>query len=98
MPLLEIAESKKITAVISLEEATAKQVDLYAAFTKGSPDDVVQAALSYIFTKDKDFQRFCEENVAAKPKTALRLKRPPSAVTKPEPQQTGAKAGIAGAR
>ena len=62
MPLLEIAESKKITALVTIEETTAKQIDQYAAFTKGSPDDVVQAALTYIFTKDKDFQKFCDEN------------------------------------
>ena len=98
MPLLEIAESKKITAIVTIEEATAKQVDQYAAFTKGSPDDVVQAALTYIFTKDKDFQKFCEEHSAAKPKTTLRLKRAASAGAKPEQHSNGAKPSTAAAR
>ena len=98
MPLLEIAESKKITAIVTIEETTAKQIDQYAAFTKGSPDDVVQAALTYIFTKDKDFQKFCDENATAKPKTALRLKRPASTGAKPEQHGNGAKASTAAAR
>lgn len=98
MPLLEIAESKKITAIVTIEEATAKQVDQYAAFTKGSPDDVVQAALNYIFTKDKDFQRFCEEQGAAKPKATLRLKRPAATAVKPEQQPNGARTSSAAAR
>ena len=98
MPLLEIAESKKITAIVTIEEATAKQVDQYAAFTQGSPDDVVQAALSYIFTKDKDFQKFCEEHGTSKPKTTLRLKRPAAAAAKPEQQSNGARPSTAAAR
>ena len=75
MPLLDIAESKKITIVANIEETTAKQVDLYAAFTKGTPDDVIDKALAYIFGKDKEFQKFVEENASAKPKSALRVKR-----------------------
>ena len=98
MPLLDIAESKKITAVASIEEATAKNVDLYAAFTKGSPDDVVNAALDYIFSKDKDFAKFRDENPNAKPKTALRVKRPASAAVKPADAPSSAKSNTAAAR
>ena len=75
MPLLEIVASKKVTAVVTLEDSTAKQIDQYAAFTKGSADDVVNAALEYIFSKDKDFQKYREENAAAKPTIGLRMKR-----------------------
>ena len=98
MPLLDIAESKKITIVASIEEATAKNVDLYAAFTKGNPDDVVDRALAYIFSKDKDFQKFAEEHATAKPKSALRVKRPASAATKPTDTPSSAKPSSNGAR
>lgn len=98
MPLLDIAESKKITAIASIEEATAKNVDLYAAFTKGSPDDVVNGALDYIFSKDKDFVKFREENPNAKPKTALRVKRPVNATTKAGDTPASAKASTNGTR
>ena len=98
MPLLEIAESKKITALVSIEESTAKNVDLYAAFTKGSPDDVVNAALDYIFSKDRDFARFREEHADAKPKTALRLKRPASTSMKSSDASRNSKLGVATVR
>lgn len=82
MPLLEIVASKKVTAVVTLEDSTAKQIDQYAAFTKGSADDVINAALEYIFSKDKDFQKYREENASAKPTIGLRMKRSATTGTK----------------
>lgn len=83
MPMLSIVASKKVTAIVTIEDSIAKQIDEYAAYTKGSADDVVQAALDYIFTKDKDFLKFRDENVSAKPVIPLRLKRPAVTPTKP---------------
>jgi hypothetical protein len=60
MPLLEIAPTKKVVATITLEETTALNVDKYAAFVNANADDVVSQALSYVFTRDKDFQKFLE--------------------------------------
>ena len=76
MPLLEIVASKKVNALITLEESTAKQVDQYAAMTAGSADDVLEAAIAYVFSKDKDFQKFREQNPTAKPVLPLRVRRP----------------------
>jgi hypothetical protein len=102
MPLLEITASKKITAIVALEDSTAKQIDQYATFTKGSADDVVNAALEYVFGKDKDFQRYREENANAKPLIALRIKRPvviaAKPATKPAEQKPVAAAVPAAAR
>jgi hypothetical protein len=58
MPLLEIAQSRQISASVRLDEATATQVDQYAAFIKATADDVVDKALNYVFAKDRDFQDF----------------------------------------
>jgi hypothetical protein len=58
MPLLEITQSRQISASVRLDEATATQVDQYAAFIKASADDVVDKALNYVFAKDRDFQDF----------------------------------------
>jgi hypothetical protein len=91
MPLLKISESKKVTAIVTLEETTAKQIEHYAAMTKGNPDEVVQQALDYIFSKDKDFERFCLENAEAKPKIALRLKRPAGSAPSPTDTRSGSK-------
>ena len=45
MALLEINQSRQITATIRLEEKTAAMVDQYAAFIRASADDVVNHAL-----------------------------------------------------
>ena len=75
MPLLEIVPSKKVTATVSLEEPTANLVNQYAAFTRVAADDVVNKALEYVFTKDKDFQKFIGSPNDAKPIHPLRIKR-----------------------
>ena len=55
MPLLEINQSRHICASVRLDEVTATQVDQYAAFIHASADDVVDNALNYVFSKDRDF-------------------------------------------
>jgi hypothetical protein len=75
MPLLEITTSRKVTAIVSLEEPTANLVNQYAAFTHVGADDVVNKALEYVFTKDKDFQKFIGAPNDAKPIHSLRIKR-----------------------
>ncbi|MHB1702189.1 MAG: hypothetical protein ACYCSN_19050 [Acidobacteriaceae bacterium] len=75
MPLLEITTSRKITATVSLEEPTANLVNQYAAFTRVAADDVVNKALEYVFTKDKDFQKFIGSTNDARPIHPLRIKR-----------------------
>ena len=82
MPLLEITTSRKVTATVSLEEPTANLVNQYAAFTKVAADDVVNKALEYVFTKDKEFQKYIGSPNDAKPIHPLRIKR--SAEDKPK--------------
>ena len=74
MPLLEITTSRKVTATVSLEEPTANLVNQYAAFTRVAADDVVNKALEYVFTKDKDFQKFIGAPNDTKPMHPLRIK------------------------
>ena len=74
MPLLEIAPTKKVVATITLEETTALNVDKYAAFVNANADDVVSQALSYVFSRDKDFQKFLETPDNRKAPTALRIR------------------------
>jgi hypothetical protein len=40
MPLLEINQTRYISASVRLPESTAEQVDQYAAFIRASADDV----------------------------------------------------------
>jgi hypothetical protein len=74
MPLLEIAPTKKVVATITLEESTAANVDKYAAFANANADDVVSQALSYVFSRDKDFQKFLEAPDGKKALSVLRIR------------------------
>jgi hypothetical protein len=78
MPLLEINQSRHICASVRLDEVTATQVDQYAAFIHASADDVVDKALNYVFSKDRDFQDFLKTAHAKQVAPALRVRKGPS--------------------
>ena len=78
MPLLEINLSRYISASIRLDETTAEQVDQYAAFVHASADDVVDKALNYVFSKDRDFQDFLKTPQAKQVASTLRVRKGPS--------------------
>jgi hypothetical protein len=78
MPLLEINQSRHICASIRLDETTAAQVDQYAAFIHASADDVVDKALNYVFSKDRDFQDFLKTPHAKQVAATLRVRKGPT--------------------
>ena len=85
MPLLEINQSRHISASVRLDEATAAQVDQYAAFIQASADDVVDKALNYVFSKDRDFQEFLKKPQAQQVASTLRVRKGPSNGASDEP-------------
>jgi hypothetical protein len=91
MPLLEINLSHYISASIRLDEATAEQVDQYAAFVHASADDVVDKALNYVFSKDRGFQDFLKTPEAREVAPTLRVRRGPTKDAKHEAEQPAAK-------
>jgi predicted RNA-binding protein YlqC (UPF0109 family) len=84
MALLEITQSRQITATIRLEEKTAEQVDQYAAFIHASADDVVNHALDYVFSKDRDFQEYLKSAEAGDAAPSLRVRRTPQPAERQE--------------
>ena len=89
MPLLEITQSRQISASVRLDEATATQVDQYAAFIKASADDVVDKALNYVFSKDRDFQDFLKTPEAKQISSTLRVRKAPSTEVVDQPCEEG---------
>ena len=85
MPLLEINQTHYISASVRLDESTAEQVDQYAAFVHASADDVVDKALNYVFSKDRDFQDFLKTPQAKQVASTLRVRKGPSNGTAEEP-------------
>jgi hypothetical protein len=77
MPLLEVVQTKQISASIRLSDTTATQVDQYAAFIRACADDVVEQALSYVFSKDRDFQDFLKTPAARQVASTLRIRKAP---------------------
>jgi hypothetical protein len=75
MPLLEVIQTRHLSASIRLTDTTAAQVDQYAAFIHASADEVVEQALSYVFSKDRDFQEFLKSAEARKITPTLRVRR-----------------------
>jgi len=75
MPLLEINQIRHICASVRLDEITAAQVDQYAAFIHASADDVVDKALNYVFSKDRDFQDFLKTPQARQVASTLRIRK-----------------------
>ena len=78
MPLLEVTQTRQVSASIRLTDTTALQVDQYAAFIHASADDVVEQALAYVFSKDRDFQDFLRMPEARKVASTLRIRRAPA--------------------
>ena len=93
MPLLEINLSRYISASIRLDETTAEQVDQYAAFVHASADDVVDKALNYVFSKDRDFQDFLKTPQARQVASTLRIRRGPNRDAKNDADQPAKKLG-----
>jgi hypothetical protein len=75
MPLLEVVQTKHLSASIRLTDSTAMQVDQYAAFIHASANDVVEQALAYVFSKDREFQEFLRTPEAQRITPTLRVRR-----------------------
>ena len=76
---LKSSQTRQISASIRLTDTTATQVDQYAAFIRACADDVVEQALAYVFSKDRDFQDFLKTPEARKVASTLRIRKVPAA-------------------
>jgi len=78
MPLLEITKTRQLTAMLRLNEKTAELVNQYAAFIHcDDADTVIENALNYVFTKDRDFQDFLKTDAAQDVRPILRVRKVP---------------------
>ena len=76
MPLLEVTQTRYVSASIRLTDSTALQLDQYAAFIHATADEVIDQALVYVFSKDRDFQEFLRTPEAQRITPTLRVRRP----------------------
>jgi hypothetical protein len=76
MPLLEVIQTHYVSASVRLTDTTASQLDQYAAFIHATADEVIDQALAYVFSKDRDFQEFLRTPEAQRITPTLRVRRP----------------------
>jgi hypothetical protein len=76
MPLLEVTQTRHVSASIRLTDSTANQIDQYASFIRASADDVIEEALKHCFLKDREFQEFLKSPDAQKTASTLRIRKP----------------------
>ena len=95
MPLLEVTQTRHISASIRLTDTTAMQVDQYAAFIHASADDVVEQALTYVFSKDRDFQEYLKSSEAQRITPTLRIRRAPASEAAEASSKPALKATVA---
>jgi len=91
MALLEITQTHQITATIRLDEKIAVQVDQYAAFIHAPADEVINHALDYVFSKDRDFQEFLKSADAAAVSPSLRVRHVPQPAAEQQEKVTRAR-------
>ncbi len=96
MPLLEVIQTRHLSASIRLTDTTAVQVDQYAAFIHASADEVVEQALAYVFSKDRDFQEFLKSSEAQKITPTLRVRRGPASEAVEQPPRRPANGAASG--
>ena len=87
MPLIEVNQIRHVSASIRLDEITATLVDQYAAFIHASADDVIDKALNYVFSKDRDFQEFLKTPQAKQVSSTLRVRKAPTNGTGAQPSK-----------
>jgi hypothetical protein len=90
MPLLEVIQTKQVSASIRLSDTTAAQVDQYAAYIHATADDVVEKALQYVFAKDPGFRDFQKTPQAKEVASTLRIRKAPANDAAEPPAKTPA--------
>jgi len=81
MPLLEVTQTKYVSASIRLTDATASQLNQYAHFIGACADEVMEEALKHVFSKDRDFQEFLKTPQAKEVASTLRVRKAPTVET-----------------
>jgi hypothetical protein len=75
MPLIEITQSRYVSATIRLDAATTTLIDQYATFVHASADDVIDKAVNYVFSKAREFQEYLKTAQSGNVVPTLRVRR-----------------------
>ena len=76
MPLIEVIQTRRVTAHVRFNEPVIAQINQYAAFISATPDDVINKGLEYLFEKDRDFATFRASDRCKDVPELLKARRP----------------------
>jgi hypothetical protein len=92
MPLIEVTQTRRVTAHVRFNEPVVAQINQYAAFIGATPDEVINKGLEYLFEKDRDFAAFRATDKCKDVPELLKARRPGgsrSSRTSPKKPSTG---------
>jgi hypothetical protein len=104
VPLLDVKHVQTLTATIQIDRPIAETLDKYTAFLndtdpntlgRATADQALCKALEYVFSRDRDFQKWLDSDAASAVKPSLRVKQPSTpkktskAAKKPRPIAVG---------
>ena len=75
MALLEVAQTRYVSANVRLKDTTALQLNQYAAFIHATADEVLEQAVGFVFSKDREFQEFLKTRQAQEVTPTLRIRK-----------------------
>lgn len=76
MPLIEVTQTRRVTAHVRFNEPVIVQINQYAAFIEATPDDVINKGLEYLFEKDREFAAFRTSDRCKDVPELLKARRP----------------------
>jgi hypothetical protein len=76
MPLIEVTQTRRVTAHVRFNEPIVAQINQYAAFIGASPDEVINKGLEYLFDKDREFASFRTSDRCKDVPELLKARRP----------------------
>ena len=76
MPLIEVTQTRRVTAHVRFNEPVVTQINQYAAFISATPDEVINKGLEYLFEKDREFATFRTSDRCKDVPELLKARRP----------------------
>lgn len=76
MPLIEVTQTRRVTAHVRFNEPVVMLINQYAAFIGATPDEVINKGLEYLFEKDREFATFRTSDRCKDVPELLKARRP----------------------
>ena len=101
MPLLEVTQTKHVSASVRFTDITAVRIDQYVAFCKSQApenaveaDQIIEKAVIYAFGQDREFQQYLKLPEAQKFTPTLRVRKATANESEPPAKKSATPASL----